>query len=194
MVPRISHVRTIVRSTSMACRTSASVTAAARARMPSRDARLSCAWSAVVRAVAASGDVPGRTANPSRAMRSPSSARRPEPVTRLKSARTHRHVLMGRMSRRAVRVLALVVAAILALLVVIDRVGDYVAERIAADTIKSAQHLPSRPDVDIAGFPFLNQLITGKYDKITVTADDVPVGTTARPLVLSRVQVVLHSL
>ena len=90
--------------------------------------------------------------------------------------------------------LALVVAAILALLVVIDRVGDYVAERIAADTIKSAQHLPSRPDVDIAGFPFLNQLITGKYDKITVTADDVPVGTTARPLVLSRVQVVLHSL
>lgn len=98
------------------------------------------------------------------------------------------------MSRRAVRVIALVVLVVLVLLLVIDRVGDYVAERVAADTIKSAQHLDSRPDVDIAGFPFLNQLITGKYDKITVTANDVRVGTQVRPLVVSRVHVVLHSL
>jgi hypothetical protein len=91
-------------------------------------------------------------------------------------------------------VTALVVVVVLALLLIADRVGDYVAERIAADTIQSARHLDSSPDVDIAGFPFLTQVITGKYDKITVTADDVAVGTAALPLVLSRVQVVLHSL
>lgn len=98
------------------------------------------------------------------------------------------------MSGRAVRVTAIAVTVILVLLLVTDRVGDYVAERIAGDTIESAQDLNSRPDVDIAGFPFLNQLITGKYDKITVTADDVPVGTAAHRLVVSRVQVVLHAL
>ncbi|HZC70978.1 MAG TPA: DUF2993 domain-containing protein [Jatrophihabitans sp.] len=98
------------------------------------------------------------------------------------------------MSTRAVRVTAIVVAVVLVLLLVIDRGGDYVAERLAGDTIESAQDLNSRPDVNIAGFPFLNQLVTGKYDKITVTAHDVSVGTAAVPLDVSQVQVVLHTL
>jgi hypothetical protein len=98
------------------------------------------------------------------------------------------------MSRRTVRVLAIVAVSLVALLIAADRVGLYVAERIAGDTIESSQHLNSRPDVDIAGFPFLNQLVTGKYDKITITANDVPVGLATRPLDLSRVRVVLHSL
>lgn len=98
------------------------------------------------------------------------------------------------MGNRAVRVTLIVVAAVVALLIVLDRVAVYVAERIAADTIQSSQHLDSRPNVDIAGFPFLNQLATGRYDKVTITADDVPVGRPTRPLQLSRVQVVLHAL
>lgn len=98
------------------------------------------------------------------------------------------------MSKRAVRVIVIVTVSVVALLVVLDRVGRYVAERIAGDTIQTSQNLNSRPNVDIAGFPFLNQFATGKYDKVTITADDVPVGQTARRLVLSRVRVVLHSL
>jgi hypothetical protein len=98
------------------------------------------------------------------------------------------------MTGRTARVLAIVVVSVVALLVLLDRVGLYVAQRIAADTIKTSQHLSSRPDVDIAGFPFLNQLATGKYDKVTVTADDVPVGLAARPLVVDHVRVVLHTL
>lgn len=98
------------------------------------------------------------------------------------------------MTGRRARVLAIVAVSVVALLVVADRVGLYVAERIAADTIETSQHLTSRPDVQIAGFPFLDQLATGKYDKVTVTADDVPVGPQARPLVLSRVRVVLRTL
>src|SRR6266487_1277477 len=101
---------------------------------------------------------------------------------------------MGPMSTRAWRVSALVVAVLIALLVAADRVGLYVAERLAGDTIESSQDLSSRPDVDIGGFPFLNQAITGNYDKITVTAHDVPVGLPGRPLNISQVRVVLHQL
>lgn len=98
------------------------------------------------------------------------------------------------MTGRTARALAIVAVSVVALLVLLDRVGRYVAERIAADTIKTSQHLTSRPEVDIAGFPFLNQLATGKYDKVTVTADHVPVGLAARPLVVDHVRVVLHTL
>ena len=83
---------------------------------------------------------------------------------------------------------------LLILLVVADRVGAAVAERIAGDALESSQHLDSRPEVDIAGFPFLTQLISGHYGEITVTATNVPLGARAHGLVLSRLQVVLHDL
>lgn len=95
---------------------------------------------------------------------------------------------------RAGRWIVISVVVLIVLLVVADRVGDAVAERLAGDTLQSSQHLEHRPDVDIAGFPFLNQLATGHYDKITVTADDVSLGPNARGLRLSTLQVVLHHL
>ena len=95
---------------------------------------------------------------------------------------------------RAGRWIIIAVVALLALLLVADRVGNAVAERMAGDALQSSQHLQHRPDVDIAGFPFLNQFATGHYDKITVTAEDVPLGSRARGLVLGRLQVVLHGL
>ena len=97
---------------------------------------------------------------------------------------------MGRVGRWII----ICVVALIVLLIVADRVGDAVAERVAGDTLQSSQDLDHRPDVDIAGFPFLNQLATGHYDKITVTAKDVPLGRNARGLQLSRLQVVLHHL
>jgi LmeA-like phospholipid-binding len=95
---------------------------------------------------------------------------------------------------RAGRRLLVVVVVLAALLAAADRIGVYVAERIAGTTLQSSQHLAHRPDVDIAGFPFLNQFAAGDYDKITVTAQDVPVGQQAHPLNLSRLRVVLHEL
>lgn len=96
----------------------------------------------------------------------------------------------GRAGRRIlVAVLVLVVV-----LVVGDRVANYVAEQQAASTIKTSQHLPADPDVSIGGFPFLNQLATGHYDEITVTAKDVPLSKAGLALQVSRVQVVLHHL
>jgi LmeA-like phospholipid-binding len=93
-----------------------------------------------------------------------------------------------------VRRLLIALVVIVVLLVAADRIGDYVAERTAGDTIQSSQHLTSRPGVDIAGFPFLTQLAAGNFDQITVTAKDVPVGERLHLLDISQVRVVLHKL
>jgi hypothetical protein len=85
------------------------------------------------------------------------------------------------------------VLVILALVVVADRVGAYVAERIAGDTIQSSQHLSSRPDVSIDDLPFLTQFASGNYGQVTVTAHNVPVGVASRHLDISQVAVVLHN-
>jgi hypothetical protein len=98
------------------------------------------------------------------------------------------------MGGRTVRRLLLVLVAVVVVLVVADRVGVAVAEHAAADTIQSSQHLSQRPAVDIAGFPFLTQLLTGQFGEITVTATDVPIDSGGALLDLSRVVVVLHSL
>jgi LmeA-like phospholipid-binding len=95
---------------------------------------------------------------------------------------------------RKARWIGISVAVLLVLLLVADRVGVAIAERVAGDTLESSEHLNLRPDVDIAGFPFLTQVATGKYDKITVTAHDVPVGQQTRLMVISRLTVVLHEL
>jgi hypothetical protein len=93
---------------------------------------------------------------------------------------------------RAGRRLLIVLVVIVGLLVALDRIGDVVAERFAADTIQSNQHLPKRPDVNITGFPFLTQLATGNFAKVIVTDDDVPIGGSAANLRLTTIQVTLH--
>jgi hypothetical protein len=92
---------------------------------------------------------------------------------------------------RAGRRLLIVLVVIVALLVALDRIGDVVAERFAADTIQSNQHLPKRPDVNITGFPFLTQLATGNFAEVIVTDDNVPIGGNPN-LELSTIQVTLH--
>jgi hypothetical protein len=98
------------------------------------------------------------------------------------------------MSGRALRWLIGGLVGLLVLLLVADRGGDALAEHVTADTLKSSEQLGSTPDVDIAGFPFLTQLITGHYGKVTVTAHDVPVGQQAHLLDISKLTVVLHKL
>jgi hypothetical protein len=95
---------------------------------------------------------------------------------------------------RVARWIGFSLAGLLVLLLAADRLGVYVAERAAADSLKSSQHLSSTPDVSIAGFPFLTQLAAGDYPRITVTAKGVPVGPPVHTLVLSRLKVVLHRL
>ncbi|WP_375482983.1 DUF2993 domain-containing protein [uncultured Jatrophihabitans sp.] len=90
------------------------------------------------------------------------------------------------------RRIVVILLVLVVLLVVLDRGGDLVAERIAADNLKSSQHLTSRPDVSIDGVPFLTQFARGKYDHVSVDADDLPVAR--RTVRISRLHVDLNQL
>ncbi|MEO6887049.1 MAG: DUF2993 domain-containing protein, partial [Jatrophihabitantaceae bacterium] len=91
------------------------------------------------------------------------------------------------------RTLLIVVLIVLALLVILDRVGVAVAENQAAKLLQSSQHLDRTPDVHITGFPFLTQVITGNYPEIDVTADDLTVGRANSHLQIARLRVALHN-
>ena len=93
---------------------------------------------------------------------------------------------------RPLKILLIVVAVVAVLLVAVDRIGNYVAEQVAANTIKTSQDLPSKPDVDIGGFPFLTQLISRDFDTVTITAHGVPIDQNRDVLDLSKVTVTLH--
>ncbi|HEV7203052.1 MAG TPA: DUF2993 domain-containing protein [Jatrophihabitans sp.] len=93
---------------------------------------------------------------------------------------------------RAPRRLLIGLVVLALVLLAADRIGKYGAERIAGDTIQNSQHLPSRPEVDVAGFPFLTQFAAGDYGEITLTSSDVPVGTGSTALTVTQLRVVLH--
>lgn len=68
--------------------------------------------------------------------------------------------------------------ALLALLLVVDRAGAAYAGRSLAGELQRAGALPQRPTVDVGGFPFLTQVVRGRYDHVEVAARDVPAGDT----------------
>jgi LmeA-like phospholipid-binding len=82
-----------------------------------------------------------------------------------------------------VRALLVLVLVLGALFVVADRVGVAVAEDQVADRIAEQGDLAGPPEVDITGFPFLTQAVSGRYDevRIALTAADLgqPEGTDA---------------
>jgi hypothetical protein len=93
---------------------------------------------------------------------------------------------------RGVRRLVIALLVLIVLLVIADRGGDYTAERVAADKLKTSQNLQTTPDVTIHGVPFLTQFASGKYDHISVTADEVPIGASSSRAQLSRLDVDLN--
>jgi hypothetical protein len=91
-----------------------------------------------------------------------------------------------------VRRLLIGVLVLIGLLVAADRIGVVVAEHAVAKTVQHSQHLAHEPDVDIAGFPFLTQLIAGSFGKITLHDHDVIAAQGKRRLRLTTVTVTLH--
>jgi hypothetical protein len=78
------------------------------------------------------------------------------------------------------RKLLIVVPLLILVLVAIDRVGVWIAEREIGTRVQSAYDLPARPGVSVRGFPFLTQVASGNYQEIDVsikaaTADGVRV-------------------
>lgn len=82
-----------------------------------------------------------------------------------------------RRGRKALVTLVVLLLVLVGLLVVADRVAAGVAERAIADQVKQevakqdAQSAP--PKVDVGGFPFLTQVLAGKYERISIVLRDV---------------------
>jgi hypothetical protein len=68
-----------------------------------------------------------------------------------------------------VRRLIGLVVVLLALALGADRLGVLYAEHRVEAALQNAEGLPSDTDVTIHGFPFLTQVLRGKYDDIEVT-------------------------
>jgi hypothetical protein len=79
--------------------------------------------------------------------------------------------------------LVITLVVLVGLALAADRVGVRVADSQVATQIQQREHLAGKPSVDIRGFPFLTQAVSGTYDdvRISLTAADLgqPPGTNA---------------
>jgi LmeA-like phospholipid-binding len=84
---------------------------------------------------------------------------------------------------KALLITVVVLLGLLGLAVVADRVAVGIAEDRVGQQLAEKGNLQGKPDVDIAGFPFLTQAVAGTYDdvRIALTAADLgqPEGTRA---------------
>jgi hypothetical protein len=96
-----------------------------------------------------------------------------------------------------VRALVVLVLVLIGLLVVVDRVGVAVAERRVGEGIAEAADLAEAPEVDIVGFPVLDEAVRGRYDEVRIhfsaEALDAAPGTEAE-VVLRGAQVPFEDL
>lgn len=72
--------------------------------------------------------------------------------------------------------LLVTLVVLLGLLLAADRAGAALAARAVAQQAQAEAGLATEPEVDVGGFPFLTQALAGRYDRVTVTAQDVPAG------------------
>lgn len=84
---------------------------------------------------------------------------------------------MARRGRRRITGLTVVLLILVALFVGGDRAGAWAAERTIAGKVSQEMDQlgvsASEPDVTVAGFPFLTQVLDGRYDEIRVLVRDV---------------------
>lgn len=88
---------------------------------------------------------------------------------------------------RAARRILIVLVVLVALLVVVDRVGAWAAQRTVADQVTAElanyQVESAPPEVTINRFPFLTQVAAGRYESVTLRLRDVGSGVVRMPLV-----------
>ncbi|WIX81081.1 DUF2993 domain-containing protein [Amycolatopsis carbonis] len=86
---------------------------------------------------------------------------------------------------RRVRRWVIVLGVLVILLVGADFGAAAFAEHTISQKAREQLSLTDDPSVDIHGFPFLTQALSGDYSHITVSADGVPVGGELRDLGVS---------
>ena len=84
---------------------------------------------------------------------------------------------------KALVVLVVIVAVLLGIGLLADRAVEKWAEGYVADQLTEQAGLAGTPDVDVRGFPFLTQALSGTYEDVrnSLTADELgqPEGTSA---------------
>jgi hypothetical protein len=75
-----------------------------------------------------------------------------------------------------VRRLVLLLLVLVGLLVVADRVALHLAEKAVAEQARTSAGLATTPKVTAHGFPFLTQVLRGRYDRIDVEVTDLDRG------------------
>jgi hypothetical protein len=83
----------------------------------------------------------------------------------------------SRRARRVVVVLLVLLGLLVAGSAVADSAARNVAERRLADEIRTSEDLPQAPDVTVHGWPFLTQVIAGRYERIDVRIQQLPVSS-----------------
>ena len=82
------------------------------------------------------------------------------------------------------KALVITLVVLVGLAVAADRVAVHVADSQVAAQVQQQGKLPGQPTVDITGFPFLTQAVSGTYDDVQMsfTADQLgqPAGTSAQ--------------
>ncbi|MET9549484.1 MULTISPECIES: DUF2993 domain-containing protein [unclassified Streptomyces] len=76
------------------------------------------------------------------------------------------------MSKRAVRILLVVVVILGGLFVAADRLAVNFAENEAAEKLRTSEGLSEAPEVSIQGFPFLTQVAGGELDDVEIGIKD----------------------
>ena len=74
------------------------------------------------------------------------------------------------------RRLVVVLLVLTGLLVVLDRVALHLAEKSVAEQARTSAGLSTTPKVTAHGFPFLTQVLRGRYDRIDVQLTDLDRG------------------
>ncbi|GGM13254.1 MULTISPECIES: LmeA family phospholipid-binding protein [Micromonospora] len=88
-----------------------------------------------------------------------------------------RQVRPRRRGRKVLVTLVVLLLVLGGLLAVADRVAVAVAERTIADQVRqevaNQQVESAAPEVEVGGFPFLDQVVAGRYDRISIRLRDV---------------------
>ncbi len=68
------------------------------------------------------------------------------------------------------------VAVLVVLLIAADRIALLVADSQIADRVQKSQELSAHPQVSIKGFPFLTQVLGGRYHEVDVSVRNITQG------------------
>ena len=93
--------------------------------------------------------------------------------------------------RQVALIVAVSLAAVLVLLVAVDRAASRLAGDRVATVVQNALGVEQRPVVRIGGFPFLTQVVSRRYQRITITAHGIPIRSTNGHLTIDELDATL---